>query len=106
MSNQSPHQGLSSSFNGRPESLRIAAQRIDGKWLLVMWCEGVLPHKVIGHSGHERRWTKLSSALEFATRRYPSVCSFQLFWPPRWFPGKARSSRTKPVRSSSIAAPF
>ena len=95
---------LRPSFDDRPGTLNIAAQRVDGQWALLLWWEASLPEKVLGHKGRERRWSRLSSALDFATRRYPSVCSFQLFWPPRWLPAKARSSRNRMARSSSTAA--
>ena len=87
-----------------PESLSIVAQRVDGQWALLLWSDAALPEKVLGHKGRERRWSRLSSALEFAARRYPSASSFQLFWPARWMRAKAPTSHTRMAQSSSIAA--
>lgn len=93
------------SFERHPEALSIAAQRVDGQWALLLWSDAALPVKVLGRKGRERRWSRLSSALEFAARRYPSVSSFQLFWPARWLRAKAPTLPIRAVRSSSTAAP-
>lgn len=103
MSDHSPHRRSRSSLGNCPGSLSIVAQRVDGQWALLLWWDASLPHKVLGSTGRERRWSRLSSALEFATRRYPWVYSYQLVWPARWLPGKARTSQRSMVRSSLIA---
>lgn len=69
------------SFEGCSGPLGIVAKFRDGLWSLELWWNHAYRDDLVGLSGQLRRWRKLSRALEFAARRYPEVCSYQLLWP-------------------------
>ena len=104
MSSRAPHHGYHPSFDGSG-TLSIVAQRLGDRWSLLLWWDEALPHQLVGRRGRERRWRKLSRALQFAARRYPSVSSFQLFWPVPRPPARTRSTSTGTAPSSSTAEP-
>ncbi len=56
---------------------QISVQRTQRKWQLVLWY-GSRPTLQMSTRGEIRQWRRAANAFDFASKRYPQVCSYQL----------------------------
>lgn len=63
--------------SARPGVSDITVQKVNRRWQLVLW-DGQRPTLQMSSRGEIRQWYQIGKALDYASKHYPHVASFQL----------------------------